>query len=596
MYQFPEDLKKAYENSQVSFVYYQNIDGQAVPILISDGFCRNTGTDRQTAMKWLKNGLFEHIHPDDVGILSNLSDEFLHQRSPYNIVFRSRLGPQRGKTEEENYVLIHAIGKWQTMPDGTELMVISYANLSQTEKSVQQRTDTYTLLRKDHFYTDPLTGLLNLNYLHEYGKEKVNMIRAEGKKPCIIYTDLHSVRSYNDQYGVKEGDRLLCLTAETLKNQFPSSVVTRGSDDHFIIISWIDDQEELEHRLNEANKIIRSKAGGNTFGIRSGICPIEENDTPSGALDRAKQAMKSINNDMNREVAFFSQEENLLYLEERYILENIDKAIQNGWIKVYYHALYRIKTKKIAAFEGLARWVDPVRGVITPGQFIPPLQKYHQLYKLDLAMFEQVCREVRIRKENGLPLVPVSVNFSRQDFDYADIAAKMNELYEKYDLADIVDKSYFIIEITEQDLAVGAEKLREQLKQIRDNGYRLWLDDFGSGYSAINVFSKFDFDLIKYDMELIRNLDVKGGVNRIILEELVYLAKRFGLHTLTEGIETAEQLDFVEKIGCELAQGFYLYKPQSLDEILARVKSGDPVKSYETAEERLEFNKIRFEE
>ena len=594
MYQFPQDLKQAYESSPVSFVYYQNVDGRAVPVLISNGFCRNTGTDRQTAFEWLKNGLFEHIHPDDVGVLSHLSDEFLHRRSPYNIIFRTRLGPNSGGSDD-NYAQIHATGSWQTMPDGTELMVITYANLSLTERSVQERMEAYTLLRKDHFYTDPLTGLLNLNYLHEYGREKVNVIRAEGKKPCFIYTDLHSMRSYNDQYGLKEGDRLLCLTAETLKQQFPTSLVTRGSEDHFIIITRIDDKEELEHRLHEANQIIRSNAGGNTSGIRSGICPVEDSDTPSGALDRARHAMKSIDNDMNREMVFFSKEENRHYLEERYILENIDKAIKNGWIKVYYHALYRVKTGKVAAFEGLARWVDPVRGVMSPGRFIPPLLKYHQLYKLDLAIFEQVCREVRIRHENGLPLVPVSVNFSRQDFDYADIIAKMNELYEKYRLADLIDKSYFIIEITEQDLAHGKEKLREQLKQIRENGYRLWLDDFGSGYSAINVFSQFDFDLIKYDMELIRNLDVKGGVNRIILEELVTLSKRFRLHTLVEGVETEEQMAFVKKIGCELVQGFYLHKPESLDEILAKIQSGDPIKECETKEENMKFNKEWFE-
>ena len=330
-------------------------------------------------------------------------------------------------------------------------------------------------------------------------------------------------------------------------------------------------------RLHKTNEIIRSKAGGNTFGIRAGICPVEDSDTPSRALDHAKYAMKSINNDMNREVVFFSPDQNRLYLQERYILENLNKAIQNGWIKVFYHALYRIETEKEAAFEGLARWIDPVHGVITPGQFIPPLQKYHQLHKLDLAVFEQVCREVWVRHENDLPLVPVSVNFSWQDFDYEDIVAKMNELYEQYHLADLVDKSYFIVEITEQDLAVETERVREQLKQIRENGYRVWLDDFGSGYSAINVFSRFDFDLIKYDMELMRHLDDKGGVNRVILEELVHLAKRFGLHTLTEGVETKEQLAFLEEIGCELAQGFYFHKPESLDETLARIRSGQRI-------------------
>ncbi len=119
--------------------------------------------------------------------------------------------------------------------------------------------------------------------------------------------------------------------------------------------------------------------------------------------------------------------------------------------------------------------------MINQSEFIPVLQKYHKLYKLDLYMFEQVCKEFIIRAKNNLPLVPVSVNFSRQDFDHADIPAELNRIYDKYNIADYADKSYFIVEITEQDIEKGEETFREQLKEIRKNHYRIWLDDFGSG-------------------------------------------------------------------------------------------------------------------
>ncbi|MBO7519315.1 MAG: EAL domain-containing protein, partial [Clostridia bacterium] len=219
----------------------------------------------------------------------------------------------------------------------------------------------------------------------------------------------------------------------------------------------------------------------------------------------------------------------------------------------------------------------------------------HQLHRFDLFVFEQVCREFKTRYDNGLPLVPVSVNFSMQDFDYANILSEMNALYKKYHLDVLVDKSYFIIEITEQDLAIGTEKLKEQFNLIRENGYRLWLDDFGSGYSALNVFSQFDFDLVKYDMELLKNLDFNNGINRIILKELVFLSKKFGIHTLIEGVETEEQFSFVKEIGCELAQGFYFHKPESLDGILNRIHNGESPKMCETPKERAEFNRKWFE-
>lgn len=406
------------------------------------------------------------------------------------------------------------------------------------------------------------------------------------------YSDVHSMQSYNNQYGYKAGDDLLCTVAKSLKEQFPRSLITRGPDDHFIIISPTDTLNDLKDKLYEANKKIRQSVCGNTSGIRSGVYPISDPKTELiDALDRARQALKLIENDLNREVEFYSHTSNKAYLRERYIVENFERALQEGWIKVYYHSLNRVESQKIAAFEALARWVDPNRGKIYPNDFIPALLKHHLLYKLDLYMFEQVCREVIIRYENGLPLVPVSINFSRQDFLHADIVESMNELFEKYSLSKYIDKGYFIVEITEQDLANGERKVIDQLKQIRDNGYRLWLDDFGSGYSAINVFSRFEFDLIKYDMELMRHLDDNGGMNRVILRELVQIAKELGIHTLVEGLETEEHLAFLKEIGCELAQGFYYNKPESLDEILGEIEKGRIARACETPEERVTFSK-----
>ena len=593
-YKFPEGLKKAYESSPISFAYYQNIEGKPVPVLVSDGFCKNTGMPRENVLEWLENGMFTRIHPEDVELVRHISNQFLNQNGSYDIVFRSHIGPDdydpEFENDDEKYVQIHGTGKWQTMPDGTELAVISYANISETQKAISENTDIYEILKRDHFYTDPLTGLPNLNYLHEFGVETVNAMHKAGKTPSVIYSDIYSIQSYNNRYGVKEGDNLICLTANTLKEKFPRAIVARGSDDHFIVVTEIDDIIEIEKLLNETNKAIINTASGITSGIRSGVCPLGEKSNLISAIDRAKHTMKLIANDMNREVAFFSEVANNDYMQERYIVENLNHAMENDWIKVYYHALYRVDSMKIAAFEGLARWVDPKLGVLPPKTIIPVLQKYHQLHKLDLYVFDKVCREFKTRYDNGLPLVPVSVNFSMQDFDYTDIVSEMDGIYEKYNLDVLVDKSYFIVEITEQDLAIKNEKLKEQLKLIRKNGYRLWLDDFGSGYSALNVFSQFDFDLVKFDMDLIRNLDDNNGMNRVILKELIYLARKFGIHTLIEGVETEAHLSFVKEIDCELAQGFYFHKPESLDDILLRIKNGDSPKICETPKERANYD------
>ena len=419
----------------------------------------------------------------------------------------------------------------------------------------------------------------------------MRVLRVLNKKAVLVFTDVYSMQSYNNQYGVQEGDELLRLVAASLKGEFPDALLVRGAIDRFILITELESKEQVTAGVERANRRIRKEAKGITSGIRAGICEVQEGQNVTEALDHARHALRRINNDMTRTWAIFSQAADDKYWKERYIIENFERALENQWIKVYYQGITRVSTQKIAAFEALARWVDPVRGIISPADFIPTLQQYHQLYRLDLYMMEQVCREVVTRHENGLPIVPISVNFSRQDFDHTDIVARMNELYEKYELSRYVGKDSFIVEITEQDIATGADRFREQLRRIQDNGYGLWLDDFGSGYSSINMFSQFRFDLIKYDMELLRHLEDNGGVNRVILRELVIVADKLGLHTLIEGLEDADQLSFVQNIGCELVQGFYYSRPEPLEEILFRVRGGQQIKPCETSDERERFKK-----
>ena len=255
-------------------------------------------------------------------------------------------------------------------------------------------------------------------------------------------------------------------------------------------------------------------------------------------------------------------------------------------IKIYYQGIQRVETDKCAVLEALARWIDPNRGIISPGEFIPVLEKHHLLYKLDLYMAEQVCREIPLRVNAGLPLLPVSVNFSAQDFEYVDVPAALDALYDRYDMPRYAAKNYFILEITEQDMAAGTEFFHEQLRRLRRAGYKLWLDDFGSGYSSLNVFSRFDLNLIKFDMELLRNLDDHNGANRLILKAMIGIAKKLGVHTLAEGMENEEQRQFLRESGCELAQGYLFHRPEPLDAILYRHSAGYPSGACETPEER----------
>ena len=587
MYTFPAELRKAYEAMPSAFVYDQYIDGKVVPLLISDGFCKLVGLDREKAMAWFYKGQFERLHPDDVGRVVRVSEEFANRRSDYDLVFRTR--------HADGYHVIHAVGDWQTMPDGTELALLTYSDLTSNFDTMAGTAENYQLFREDTFYKDPLTGLPNLNYLNQFADERVHTIRVLGKTPVLIHTDIISLHYYNSLYGYEKGSELLCLTAKTLKEKFPDALVMRGPDDHFILIDAYESQEKTIENIISVDNKIQKEAEGNTTGIKAGACVFDEETRVVEAFDRARNALKWTGTNLNKVCYFYDHQAEDLYWNQRYIIENFDRALKNGWIKVYYQAIMRTQTGKGSAAEALARWVDPVRGILPPGEFIPVLEKYHLLHKLDLFMAEQVCKEIPLRTQHGLQAVPITVNFSAQDFEHMDIASELTRIYDRYCSDYPKDKRFLVVEITEQDMATAAGSFREQLQTLRKRGFRIWLDDFGSGYSSLNVFSRFDVDLIKFDMDLLRNLDDRNGVNRRIMKAMTEIAKEMGIHTLAEGLETEEQRAFLIDIGCELSQGYLYHRPEPLEATLYRINSGQKPRPVESPEEREQMNHEWFE-
>lgn len=581
MYQFPPDLRKFYESMRIPFVIYQYIEKKIVPLLVSDGFCEQMGSSREKLMKLLVAGQFETMHPDDAGRILQITKGFAEHKNGYDVFFRSR--------HEDGYHNIHAVGYWHTMPDGTELALLTYQNLSAAGEEFREFEEKYHLFRQDHFYRDPLTGLPNLNYMQEFADERIHALRLNGKMPMVIYSDVNSMQFYNNQYGFSGGNDLLRLIADVLNRLFPDALLSRGTDDHFLLIDAFPGEDEVGRLMLEANRQIRSGAAGNTTGIQAGVVIMGDKMNFFQAIDHAKSALKRIGSDLNSSYRIYSQRADDEYWNQRYIIENLDKALNERWIRVFYQGILRLETGKTSAFEALARWNDPYRGTISPGDFIPVLEKYHLLYKLDLYMMKQVLLELNDRLAAGLPLLPVSVNFSAQDFDYKNIPEEIEALYHNTGADQLIPRSNIIVEITEQDMATATESFHEQLRQLRSMGYRLWLDDFGSGYSSLNVFSRFDVDLIKFDMALIQHLEERNGINREILKAMISVARALGIETLAEGIETEEQKEFLTSIGCDLGQGFLMRRPVPLETILFIVRSDSYVGRWESTAERLRF-------
>ncbi len=569
--------RTVYERTSIPLCVCSLRDDRIRADVVSDGLCASFRLDREAMHAALRAGMRDHAHPDDLGWVHDANNAFIHGETPeLNVVFRNRAGG-----EGSDYRLILCAGRWQTMADGTKAAVMVYLDLENAETGIARLYTAFGESQANLIYKDPVTELPNLNYLRQFADERINHFWIRDKQPVLIYFDVKNMHGYNVANGYTNGDRLMKLIARTLQEYYPDGTVARGADDGFIVFTEFTTEEEIGARITAVNEHIKTHAYARTNGVRAGVAKVEPQHKSVNAFDCARAALREIGDDLNTVYRFYSTDQDSLFMKRRYLFENFDRALEEGWIRVYYQAIVRTKTRKMTVLEALCRWVDPERGVIPPGEFIPLLSHYHLLYRLDLYMVEQICREFSVRKAAGLPLIPVTVNLSAQDFDHADMPAELDRILEKYG----VDHDRLIVEITEQDLAQGTEHFAQQLVDIRRRGFRLWIDDFGSGYSSLNVFSRFDIDRIKFDTELLRHLDEKNGANRRILRAFTNVCRELGIHTLCEGVETAEQWEFLKEIDCEMAQGFFFWRPQPVEAAVQMVLDKGKTTNFENRAE-----------
>ena len=415
--------------------------------------------------------------------------------------------------------------------------------------------------------TDDLTGLPNMRCFFRLAEEERLRLLAEGKQPVFFYINLIGMKFYNRQHGFAQGDALIKAFANILRSRFGERCVGHFAQDHFAAISAESDmQQTLEDIFRECAKA----NGGNSLPLRVGVyCNSMEEVRTSTACDRAKYACDRLRGSYVSGYRIFDAAMLRSVLNSRYIIQHLDQAIAEGWIQVYYQPIIRTANERICDEEALSRWFDPERGYLSPADFIPVLEDARLIYRLDLFVLEQVLEKMRAQREEGLEVVPHSVNLSRVDFDACDI---VEEVCRRVDAAGI-PREKLTIEITESTLAENFEFMKLQIERFQTLGFRVWMDDFGSGYSALDVLQDIHFDLIKFDMCFLRNFD-RSSESRIILTELMKMSIGLGIDTVAEGVETKEQVAFLREVGCTKLQGFFFSKPISKEEIRTRSQEG----------------------
>ena len=415
--------------------------------------------------------------------------------------------------------------------------------------------------------SDEVTGIANMQYFRSQALELMHEKTTEIDKLIFLFLDVENFKILNEKYGFWEGNVFLKNFADMLEKIFKNSIVAHFSNDNFVVLTK---DEAIQEKLMTIRRNMLSMDYDLKLGLKVGAYKPENREClPLIACDHARYACYSIKKHYNHDYCEYDRSMAANFQKKQYIINNIDEAIKCGNIKVYYQPVVNASNGRLCGFEALARWDDPQYGFLSPADFIQTLEEYYQIYKLDMYVVEKVCRNFVYAKENGLALIPVSLNFSKLDFNLINLAEEVEECLTKYG----VDKKLIHIEVTESTLSGDDERLKEMLKKFRANGYALWLDDFGAGYSGLNVLKEYDFDMMKIDMKFLHGFS--GNVKaRQILKNIISLAKELGLSTLTEGVETEEAYQFLKENGCEQIQGYLFGRPMPDNELHEKLKTG----------------------
>ena len=562
------------EDSAPPAAVYRFCDHEMEVLAVSDGFCSLFGyASREQAVHVLDRQLVSNIHADDQDRFSGAMLRFFDGSETLNVVYRSKTGLDSG------YRVIHARGSLMHKSSGEAIATVWFMDEgryteemeetgTQLTGALNQALHEESILHAAQF--DALTGLPNLTWFFKLFEAGKNKILQEDRQIALLYIDLNGMQYFNQRFGFAEGDRLLKSLAEVMIPIFGKENCCHITADHFAAASI---EDSVPDKIQELFKNAEKMNGGKTLPVRIGVYSTAmENVSASMAYDRAKTACNSTFKSDTSTCRYYNDELWKATQRQQYLVENFDRAVSEKWIKAYYQPIVRAVNGKVCDEEALARWIDPEQGILPPSEFIPQLERSGLIHKLDLCILDQVLEKIQSEMKEGLYSVPVSINLSRNDFDACDI---VEEIRRRVDDAG-VSHDRISVEITESTIGRESSFMKEQINRFHQMGFQVWIDDFGSGYSSLDVLQSIPFDLIKFDNTFMRKLN-DGESGRIILTEMMKMATALGVDTICEGVETEEQKRFLQEIGCSKLQGYYFSMPLPIEKVHEKHRHGSRI-------------------
>ena len=412
----------------------------------------------------------------------------------------------------------------------------------------------------------PLTQLQNLRSFFYTGGEIIRQHPTE--QYALIAMDIAQFKAVNEFCGRDAGDALLAAIAgvfRKLDTERPLTISSHARADVFALLTTYQEEQELIDIVMQIKKVI------DDFPIDCKVLPAFGIATSQGEppaisylKDCATMALNTIKGTFYASYAFFDEKMRRQQMLEKQIENNIVTALQNGQFALYIQPKVDMATGEIVGGEALVRWVDPEHGVISPGDFLPVLEKNGFVIDLDVYMWEQVFKMQSELLSQGRRPVPVSVNVSRVhafDKSFCDTLCRLSQRYQ-------VDPSYVPLELTESAFLWDEQGMYRQLEILQSRGFTASMDDFGTGYSTMNMLKNQSMDEVKVDQAFIRDLETNEK-SRVVIRHTIRMLQELGTDIIVEGVETEEQKKFLLECGCKAAQGYLFYKPMPWQEFVS---------------------------
>lgn len=422
---------------------------------------------------------------------------------------------------------------------------------------------------------DAATGLLGKEAFFD---EAAAYLRHSGARDVsIVCFDVDHFKLFNDLHGLDCGDELLRYLGRALALRFSpdgAQPLARLAADTFALCATGIRPERVERILVD---ISSECPNGIDAIVRAGVYRIEDPASPVSIMcDRAVIALRTVKGSYFDRVALYDPGMREALVLEREVVAGIESALREDRIELFLQPKCNIRTGKIVGAEALARWRHPERGIVAPGEFIPLIERNGLVCSLDLRVWEKTAAWIRGLIDEGVQPVPVSVNVSRADIYLVDVAAELHALVERYG----IDPSLIEVEITESAYSERPDRIVAAFDELAERGFTVLMDDFGSGYSSLNMLKDINVDVLKIDM---RFLDRDDRRSKDIMESVIRMARWLDLPVIAEGVETREQVNFLLDVGCSYAQGYYYARPMEAAAFEALLTDGSKVQHEQCA-------------